>query len=150
MLEVDITESAQDYLAELLNKQNTPGISVRMFVNDPGTSRAETCIAYCRPGEEKEGDEKNATHIRGLFGPSQTMWTFFMFLHFVVAGVFIIFGMMAFSNFSLNEPYIKNIIVMILMIFIWFLLYVIARQMREKSHEQMDELEKLYFEIIEI
>ena len=35
------------------------------------------------------------------------------------------------------------------MIFIWFLLYVIARQMREKSHEQMDELEKLYLEIIE-
>lgn len=57
MIEVDITESAQDYLAELLEKQNTPGISVRMFVNDPGTSRAETCIAYCRPGEEKEGDE---------------------------------------------------------------------------------------------
>ncbi len=57
MLEVDITESAQDYLAELLAKQNTPGIAVRMFVNDPGTSRAETCIAYCRPGEEKEGDE---------------------------------------------------------------------------------------------
>ncbi|HSC75821.1 MAG TPA: Fe-S biogenesis protein NfuA [Pseudomonadales bacterium] len=57
MLEVDITESAQQYLAELLAKQNTPGISVRMFVNDPGTSRAETCIAYCRPGEEKEGDE---------------------------------------------------------------------------------------------
>ncbi len=57
MLEVDITESAQDYLADLLAKQNTPGIAVRMFVNDPGTSRAETCIAYCRPGEEKEGDE---------------------------------------------------------------------------------------------
>lgn len=41
MLEVDITESAQDYLAELLNKQNTPGISVRMFVNDPGTPRPD-------------------------------------------------------------------------------------------------------------
>ena len=99
--------------------------------------------------EEKEGDEKNTTHIRGLFGPAQTMWTFFMFLHFVVAGVFIIFGMMAFSNFSLNEPYIKNIIVMFLMVFIWFLLYVIARQMREKGHEQMNELEKLFLEIIE-
>jgi Fe/S biogenesis protein NfuA len=57
MLEVDITDSAQDYLFELLSKQNTPGIAVRMFVNEPGTSRAETCIAYCRPGEEKEGDE---------------------------------------------------------------------------------------------
>jgi Fe/S biogenesis protein NfuA len=68
MLEVDITESAQDYLAELLNKQNTPGISVRMFVNDPGTSRAETCIAYCRPGEEKEGDEfVELKHFRCYF-----------------------------------------------------------------------------------
>lgn len=57
MLEVDITDSAQDYLSDLLVRQNTPGIAVRMFVNDPGTSRAETCIAYCRPGEEKEGDE---------------------------------------------------------------------------------------------
>lgn len=57
MVEVDITESAQAYLSELLAKQNTPGIAVRMFVNDPGTSRAETCIAYSRPGEEKEGDE---------------------------------------------------------------------------------------------
>jgi Fe/S biogenesis protein NfuA len=57
MLEVDITLAAQEYLAELLAKQNSPGIAVRMFVNDPGTSRAETCIAYCRPGEEKEGDE---------------------------------------------------------------------------------------------
>lgn len=57
MVEVDITVPAQEYLAELLAKQNTPGIAVRMFVNDPGTSRAETCIAYCRPGEEKEGDE---------------------------------------------------------------------------------------------
>lgn len=56
MVEVDITESAQAYLAELLAKQNTPGIAVRMFINDPGTPRAETCIAYCRPGEEKEGD----------------------------------------------------------------------------------------------
>lgn len=68
MLEVDITESAQDYLAELLTKQNTPGISVRMFVNDPGTSRAETCIAYCRPGEEKEGDEfVEMKHFRCYF-----------------------------------------------------------------------------------
>ena len=58
MVEVEITLSAQEYLAELLAKQNTPGIAVRMFVNDPGTSRAETCIAYCRPGEEKEGDER--------------------------------------------------------------------------------------------
>lgn len=53
---VDITDSAQEYLAQLLSKQNCEGIGIRMFVASPGTPQAETCIAYLRPGEEKEGD----------------------------------------------------------------------------------------------
>ena len=56
MLNIDITESAQKYLAELLEKQDASGIGIRVFVADPGTSKAETCIAYCRPGEEKDDD----------------------------------------------------------------------------------------------
>lgn len=54
---VSITESAQEYLAELLEKQNVEGIAVRIFILDAGTPRAETCISFCRPGEEKEDDE---------------------------------------------------------------------------------------------
>ncbi len=53
---VTITESAQDYLADLLAKQDCEGIAVRMFVLNPGTPEAETCLSYCRPGEEKEED----------------------------------------------------------------------------------------------
>lgn len=53
---VTITDSAQEYLAQLLSKQNCEGIGIRMFVASPGTPQAETCIAYLRPGEEKEGD----------------------------------------------------------------------------------------------
>ncbi|HEY8939835.1 MAG TPA: Fe-S biogenesis protein NfuA, partial [Cellvibrio sp.] len=57
MVNVDITESAQKYLKELLDKQkDNDGIGIRMFVANPGTPSAETCIAYCRPGEQKEGD----------------------------------------------------------------------------------------------
>ena len=56
MLNIDITESAQKYLAELLDKQDASGIGIRIFVSDPGTPKAETCIAYCRPGEEKDDD----------------------------------------------------------------------------------------------
>ena len=56
MVNVNITESAQDYLAGLLEKQNCEGIGVRMFVSDPGTPKAETCIAYSRPGEHNEDD----------------------------------------------------------------------------------------------
>ena len=54
---VTITESAQEYLLELLEKQNVPDIAVRVFILDAGTPRAETCISFCRPGEEKDSDE---------------------------------------------------------------------------------------------
>ena len=54
---VTITESAQDYLADLLAKQEDT-LGVRVFINQPGTPRAETCIAYCRDGDIKEGDEE--------------------------------------------------------------------------------------------
>jgi Fe/S biogenesis protein NfuA len=53
---VTITESAQTYLAELLSKQED-ALGVRVFINQPGTSKAETCIAYCRDGDLQEGDE---------------------------------------------------------------------------------------------
>ncbi|WP_404377772.1 Fe-S biogenesis protein NfuA [Vreelandella aquamarina] len=55
---IDITDSAQTYLAELLEKQNVEGIAVRIFITQPGTPYAETCLAYCRPGEEEPTDVK--------------------------------------------------------------------------------------------
>ncbi|MBA4152070.1 MAG: Fe/S biogenesis protein NfuA [Acinetobacter sp.] len=51
-----ITESAQAYLRDLLAKQNSEGIGVRIFVENPGTPRAECCMAYCTKGEEKPED----------------------------------------------------------------------------------------------
>lgn len=53
---IDITDSAQEYLAELLEKQNVEGIAVRIFITQPGTPYAETCLAYSRPGEEEPTD----------------------------------------------------------------------------------------------
>ncbi len=58
MVNVTITDSAQDYLGELLEKQDCEGIGIRMFVANPGTPQAETCIAYSRPDEVQEGDIK--------------------------------------------------------------------------------------------
>ena len=53
---IEISESAQGYLRELLAKQADDNVAIRIFVAQPGTPQAETCIAYCRPGEEQEGD----------------------------------------------------------------------------------------------
>lgn len=57
-LQLTITESAQGYLAELLAGQDDDVLGIRLFVNDPGTPRAETCIAYTREGDLKENDSK--------------------------------------------------------------------------------------------
>jgi Fe/S biogenesis protein NfuA len=56
MAGIHFTEAAEGYLAELLGKQDTPGIGIRVFITQPGTPYAETCIAYCKPGEEKPED----------------------------------------------------------------------------------------------
>jgi Fe/S biogenesis protein NfuA len=50
-LKLTITESARAYLAELLEKQDDTVLGIRMFINQPGTPRAETCIAYCREAD---------------------------------------------------------------------------------------------------
>lgn len=52
-----ITDNAENYLAELLAKQNVDGMAVRVFITQPGTPYAETCLAYSRPGEEEPADE---------------------------------------------------------------------------------------------
>ncbi|MEE8244309.1 MAG: Fe-S biogenesis protein NfuA [Pseudomonadales bacterium] len=53
---IEISQSAQAYLRDLLDKQDNEGVAIRVFVAQPGTPQAETCIAYCLPGEEQEGD----------------------------------------------------------------------------------------------
>ena len=66
---ITITDSAQEYLAELLAKQED-ALGVRVFINQPGTPRAETCIAYCRKGEVNEDDVvHDYEHIKAWFDP---------------------------------------------------------------------------------
>lgn len=56
-MDIRVTKSAETYLAELLAKQEVEGIAVRLFVTQPGTPYAETCLAYCRPDEVVADDE---------------------------------------------------------------------------------------------
>ncbi len=53
-----ITPNAQEYLSDLLNKQDTAGIGVRVFVENAGTPRAECCMAYSAPEEVSPTDYK--------------------------------------------------------------------------------------------
>lgn len=60
MTMITITDTALEYLAGLLDKQEGEVLGIRVFINSPGTPRAETCIAYCRQEDLKEDDVKVA------------------------------------------------------------------------------------------
>ncbi len=55
-MNIEVTKAAEEYLADLLEKQEVVGMAVRMFVTQPGTPYAETCLAYCKPEEIIEDD----------------------------------------------------------------------------------------------
>ena len=97
---------------------------------------------------ELEANE-DITTVKGLFGPEQLLWTLFMFLHFIVAGLFLVFSMMAYTHWSLNQSIVLDIVVMTFMVVFWILLYVIARINREKGVPQMHELEDLMYKVLE-
>ena len=61
-------------------------------------------------------NEDKTTHAKCLFGPDQTIWTFFMFLHFIIAGIFLVFMMMAYSHWTLKQSMTTDFIIMGLMV----------------------------------
>lgn len=93
--------------------------------------------------------EDKTTHIKCLFGPDQTTWTFFMFLHFIVAGIFLVFTMFAYSDWMLKNSATTDLMVAGLMVIVWFLLYFIAKQIRFNGRHQIMELMRLFLRIVE-
>ncbi|XHP74131.1 1,4-dihydroxy-2-naphthoate octaprenyltransferase [Arenibacter antarcticus] len=78
--------------------------------------------------------------LYGLFGPNPTLWTFFMFVHFVVATLFIILGVWAYSSHALGKSYELQMGLMALMIALWIVLYFFGRNGKRKGNDQMQQL----------
>ena len=53
---IKITKSAEEYLAKLIQDKNETDLSIRIFISDPGTPKAESCLAYCKPDEAMPDD----------------------------------------------------------------------------------------------
>lgn len=78
--------------------------------------------------------------LYGVFGPNPTLWTFFMFVHFIVATLFIIIGIWAYSSASLDKNYHIQVGLMVLLVLIWFVLYFAGRSGKKKGKPQMQQL----------
>lgn len=86
--------------------------------------------------------DENHSQLYGLFGPHPTVWTMFMFFHFLVAGFFIAFGIWAYTNRSLGNEYAIQLGLMFLMTIIWFVLYYAGRMGKATGRSEMHQLHK--------
>ena len=85
-------------------------------------------------------NESQGSTIYGLFGPNPTVWTLFMFLHFVVASLFIGLAIWAYVNWSLSQDYTIQLSISLFMIAIWLALYFGWRLGKKTGMSQMHEL----------
>lgn len=97
---------------------------------------------YWSPQLHLEIDEESESTslLYGVFGPNPAMWTMFMFFHFIVIGFFIGFAVWAYSNYSLEEPYLNQMILAFTMVLLWFILYFIGRMGKATGNSQMHVL----------
>lgn len=49
MTAITITDAAHDYLADLLSKQNTPGIGIRVFITQPAPNTPRRALPTASP-----------------------------------------------------------------------------------------------------
>ncbi len=97
--------------------------------------------------EINEIDENNCK-LYGLFGPNPTLWTFFMFLHFGVATLFIVLAIWTYVSVTLDKPYFMQIGLMVLLILIWVGLYIFGRLGKSKGRPQMETLHQFMLETL--
>ncbi len=71
-----------------------------------------------------------------------------MFLHFMVAGLFIAFGIWAYTNWCLDKSYAIQISIMLLMVIIWFVLYFGGRIGKASSKNEMHELHNFMHRVL--
>lgn len=88
--------------------------------------------------EDYNNDETSI--IYGLFGPNPTVWTMFMFFHFIIAGLFIGFAIWAYVNWSLKADYAIQLFLTFFMVIIWLGLYFSGRLGKKAGMTQMHEL----------
>lgn len=92
--------------------------------------------------------DQNNSKLYGVFGPNPNLWTFFMFLHFAVAAIFIVLCIWAYSSAALEKPYGLQLGLMGFMAIIWFVLYFFGRAGKHKGKPQMEELHLFMIEVL--
>ncbi|WP_438963195.1 GTP-binding protein [Nonlabens sp.] len=93
-------------------------------------------------------EENSGNKINGLFGPNPTVWTMFMFLHFIIGTLFIGSSIWGYTIFITKNSYLIPILLNTLLMIIWLLFYIAGRIGKRKARPQMNELYSLFKEVL--
>ncbi len=85
---------------------------------------------------ESEETDDNQTLLKGTFGPNPTAWTFFMFLHFVLAGCFLAAAIWCYTNVVVGASTRLPVIGMVVIVLLWIAFYVLGRLGKKKAEPQ--------------
>jgi hypothetical protein len=90
--------------------------------------------------------EEQKSFLQGFFSPNPTVWTMFMFFHFVVAILFLGFSIWTYTNYTLHSSFALQLAGMFFMILIWIGLYFGGRMGKlagkKEMHAQYDFMKK--------
>ncbi len=95
---------------------------------------------------EDNYDQPEKLLIKGLYSPNSSYWTMFIFIHFVLAVLFIGFMIMAYTKSILDESYILYVYLMAGIGLVWIALYLFARYNRKRGLKQAFILESFFKE----
>lgn len=87
-------------------------------------------------------EENDKTTVKGILGPKPKIWTMFMFIHFIIAFLFILFFVWFYVNWSLEKPHQFQMIMLITLPIIWGILYFLGQSGKKFAYKQMVELDK--------
>ena len=94
--------------------------------------------------------DDNHSTLHGLFGPNPTVWTMFIFLHFLVGTAFLVLGVWGYSEWTLGQNVALQVSLMVLMIVIWIALYFAGSigkaSTKPEMHALNDFMNKVLYE----
>ncbi len=96
--------------------------------------------------EEKDNKE---TLIKALLGPKPKVWTFFMFLHFLIAIAFVVFFVIFYVKWSLEQDYTFAMAMCLFTPVLSFALYFSGQLGKKLGYKQMKELHDYLLKIIQ-
>jgi Na+/melibiose symporter-like transporter len=93
-------------------------------------------------------NKNNKTIVKGIIGPKPQIWTFFMFVHFIIATLFVVFFVWFYTNWTLNKDYQLQKYMLLILSILSVALYFFGQSGKRIAYSQMLELDRFLMEII--